>query len=187
MKTLKDMLLYCPPDRRKVEVAEQPLLENNKNNKRFKPSEHANIFHTDANIRKCTYCKKKWQVYGQCRARNNKYKTCGQWETSTDDARDKNKNKNASNSNIQNPGTALGQLAFSAISCDASDWIIDTGASSSVTPTSVTNVVECEGASLTMEKGKMIPVAGRGSVDVGFQLSNVLLVPQAPRSLHSIV
>ena len=186
MKTLKDMLLYGPPDRRKFDVAEQTLLEYNKNNKGFKPPEHANIFHKDTNLRKCTHCKKNGHVYNECRARNNKCKTCGQIGHFERRCKNKNKIKNPHNSNTKTQEEHSVNYAFSAISCDASDWTIDTGASSSVTPTSVSNVVECEGESLTMANGKTIPVAGRGSVDVGFQLSNVLLVPQASRSLLSI-
>ena len=178
MANLRDTILYGPEERKTYAALEQTLTSYAKNNPVIAAPEQAN---TAINNKKqtCTHCKRRGHKVADCRAVNHTCTRCnttGHFERRCKAERPKARNTHATH------------YAFEASQSTENSknlWIVDTGATSSISPHVVpTSRTNCD--TVTMADGTQIPATGYGQVDIGIKISNVLCVPSAHRNLLSI-
>jgi hypothetical protein len=188
MQSIQDTILYGPEDRKTYAILEQTLMSYAKNNPKTSAPEQANS--AVAKEKFCKHCKRKGHVKDECHARLHTCTKCG--KTGHFEKRCKSKEQDKSTNSNSSKDAAddkhASHYAFSAAltaTHSPSSWVIDTGATTSISP-HIVPANKTSGDSITIANGTTVPVIGYGEADVGFKISSVLCVPTAHRSLISI-
>lgn len=178
MNGVYDTIMYGAPSLKTYEHLERSMLEFYKDNPVSKKAHSANTA-SNPNIR-CTFCRRQGHSNTDCRQRTHTCQKCrrpGHFEKYC------RSNRQRPPRNVNNSHHAF-NAEWDQPSGDG-QWIIDTGASTSICPF-IKPTQKVFGEHISLVNGESVPVKGRGSADVGFRLSNVLHVRSASRSLLSI-
>ena len=181
MNALRDAILYGPDDRKTYAVLEQVLTSFAKNNPRTPAPELANTVTTDRKM-KCKHCKLNGHNVADCRAKTHTCNKCG--NTGHFEKRCKNKKAEDKTFNHDKHASHYAFATTTATPRTSNSWIIDTGATTSISP-HINPIVKTSDTVITAN-GSTMKSIGYGPAEVGIKLSNVLCVPSANRSLLSI-
>jgi transposase InsO family protein len=181
MQTIQDTILYGSDDRRTYAILEQTLMSYAKNNPKAQVPDQANLA-TTTRDKTCNYCKRKGHLKAECHARQHTCQRCGGVGHFEKRCKDKTQDKQAEkNKTSRTPET---NYAFSVGDRNTTAWIVDTGASTSISPDITPDTKTSE--TITMANGTTMPVTGKGRADVGFLITSVLHVSQSNKNLLSI-
>ena len=179
MQSIQETILYGPEDRKTYASLEQILLSYEKNNPTLPVPEQANTVTTQRKT--CSYCKRKGHDQSECRAKSH---TCGKCNKIGHFERRCRSLKGTHARSESNSSHFAFTATSTPFNCRES-WIVDTGATTSKSAR-ISPETKTSGETLTMANGTTVPVTGRSYTNIGFNITTVLCVPSAKRSLLSI-